>query len=82
VILGGLPNISGRGGDEALEGPGSVEVVLLSPLGSGAALSGKGAALVSVGAASVAEGTSRVLVCWLSWGQQALPPRSLVCPLR
>jgi hypothetical protein len=39
AILGGLPRISGRGGDEALEGPGSVEVVLLSTLGSGAALS-------------------------------------------
>jgi hypothetical protein len=56
VILGGLPKISGRGGDEALEGPGSVEVVLFSPLGSGAALSGKGAA------AGVAEGASGVLV--------------------
>jgi hypothetical protein len=62
AILGGLPKISGRGGDEALEGPGSAEVVLLSPLGSGAALSSKGAALVSVGAAGVAKGASGVLV--------------------
>jgi hypothetical protein len=69
VILEGLPKISDRGGDEALEGPGSMEVILLSPLGSGAALSGKGAALALVG-----------WWCWLSWGQQALPPWSLVCP--
>jgi hypothetical protein len=62
AILGGLPKISGRGGDEALEGPSSVEVVLLLPLGSGAALSGKGAALTPVSAAGVAEGASRVLV--------------------
>jgi hypothetical protein len=62
AILGGLPKISGRGGDEALEGPGSMEVVLLLPLGSGAALSGKGAAFTPVSAAGVAEGASRVLV--------------------
>jgi hypothetical protein len=55
AILGGLPKISDRGGDEALEGPGSVEVVPLSPLGSGAALA-------PVGAAGVAKGASRVLV--------------------
>jgi hypothetical protein len=36
AILAGLPSISGRGGDVTLEGPGSVEVVPLSPLGSGA----------------------------------------------
>jgi hypothetical protein len=62
AILAGLPKISGRGGDEALEGSGLVEVVLLSPLGSGAALSGKGAALVPVGAAGVVGGASGVLV--------------------
>jgi hypothetical protein len=62
TILGGLPKISGRGGDEALEGPGSVEVVLLLPLSSGAALSGKRAALVPIGAAGVGEGASGVLV--------------------
>jgi hypothetical protein len=55
AILTGLPNIFGRGGDEALEGPGSVEVVPFSPLGSGAAL-------VPVGVAVVAGGTSGVLV--------------------
>jgi hypothetical protein len=55
AILTGLPNISGRGGDEALEGPGSVEVVPFSLLGSGAAL-------VPVGAAVVAGGASGVLV--------------------
>jgi hypothetical protein len=62
AILGGLPKISGRGGDEALEGPGSVEVVALSPLGSGATLSGKGAALAPISAAGVAKGASGVLV--------------------
>jgi hypothetical protein len=62
VILGGLPKISGRGGDEGLEGPGSVEVVLLSALGSGAALSVEGATLAPVGAAGVAKGASGVLV--------------------
>jgi hypothetical protein len=55
VILEGLPNIFGRGGDEALEGPGSVEVVPFSPLGSGAAL-------VPIGVAVVAGGASGVLV--------------------
>jgi hypothetical protein len=62
AILGGLPRISSRGGDDALEGPGSVEVVLLSTLGSGAALSVKGATLAPAGAAGVAEGASEVLV--------------------
>jgi hypothetical protein len=62
VILVGLPNISGREGDEALEGPSLVEVLPFSPLGSGAALVTDGAAVV-VG-----------WWCWLSWGQQALPP--------
>jgi hypothetical protein len=57
----GPPQVSGRGGDEALEGPGSVEVVFLLPLSSGAAFSGKGAALVLVGAASVTKGASGVL---------------------
>jgi hypothetical protein len=55
AILTGLPNIFGRGGDENLEGPGSVEVVPLLPLGSGAAL-------MPVGAAVVAEDASGVLV--------------------
>jgi hypothetical protein len=58
----GLPRISGRGSNEDLEGPGSVEVVLLSVLGSGAALSVEGATLASAGVAGVAEGASRVLV--------------------
>jgi hypothetical protein len=74
AILGGLPKISGRGGDEALEGPGSVEVVLLSPLGSGAALSGKGAALVPVGAVGVAEGASGVLVVLVVVGAVGAAP--------
>jgi hypothetical protein len=62
AILKGLPEISGRGGDEALEGPGSMEVVLLSVLGSGAAPSGEGATLAPVGAAGVAEGAPGALV--------------------
>jgi hypothetical protein len=62
AILGGLPKISGRGGDEALEGPSSVEVVLLSVLRSGAALSIEGATLAPASAAGVAEGASGVLV--------------------
>jgi hypothetical protein len=62
AILRGLPEISGRGGDEALEGPGSVEVVLLSVLGSGAAPSIEGATLAPVGAAGVAEGALGALV--------------------
>jgi hypothetical protein len=53
AILTGLPNISGMGGDEALEGPGSVEVVPFSPLGSGAALVPVGAAVVAGGASGV-----------------------------
>jgi hypothetical protein len=74
AILEGLPKISGRGGNEALEGPGSVEVVLLSPLGLGAALSGKGAALVPVGAAGVAEGASGVLVVLAIMGVAGAAP--------
>jgi hypothetical protein len=62
AILGGLPRISGRGGDEALEGPGSMEVILLSALGSGAALSVEGATLAPASAADVAEGASGVPV--------------------
>jgi hypothetical protein len=74
AILTGLPKISGRGGNEALEGPGSVEVVLLSPLGSGAALSGKGAALVPVGAAGVVGGASGVLVVLAVMGAAGTAP--------
>jgi hypothetical protein len=74
VILGGLPKIPGRGGDEALEGPGSMEVVLLSPLGSGAAVSGKGAALAPAGAAGVAEGASGVLVALAVMGAAGAAP--------
>jgi hypothetical protein len=74
AILGGLPKIFGRGGDEALEGPSSVEVVLLSPLDSGAALSGKGAFLVPVGAAGVARGASGVLVVLAIMGAAGAAP--------
>jgi hypothetical protein len=57
----GPPQDLWQGGDEALEGPGSEEVVLLSVLGSGAALSIEGAALASAGAAGVEEGASGAL---------------------
>jgi hypothetical protein len=53
VILGGLPKISSRGGDEALEGPCSVEVVPLSPPGAGAVLAPVGAAGAAGGASGV-----------------------------
>jgi hypothetical protein len=53
VILAGLPNISGRGGNGALEGPGSVEVVPFSPLGSGTALAPDGATIAAEGAFGV-----------------------------
>jgi hypothetical protein len=74
AILGGLPRISGRGGDEALEGPGSVEVILLSALGSGAALSVEGATLAPAGAAGVAEGASGVLVLLAVMGAAGAAP--------
>jgi hypothetical protein len=53
AILAGLPSISGRGGDGALEGPGSVEVVPFSPLGLGASLVPDGAAVPAKGASGV-----------------------------
>jgi hypothetical protein len=53
AILVGLPNISSRGGDVALEGPGSVEVIPLSPLGSGAVPELGGAAVLVGGASGV-----------------------------
>jgi hypothetical protein len=67
AILVGLPNISGRGGDEALEGPGSVEVIPFLPLGLGAAL-------VPVGAAVVAGGASGVLVVLAVMGTAGAAP--------
>jgi hypothetical protein len=74
AILSGLPRISGRGGNEALEGPGSVEVVLLSPLGAGAALFGKGAVLMPIGAAGAAGGTSGMLVVLAVMGTAGVAP--------
>jgi hypothetical protein len=53
AILAGLPSISSRGGDGALEGPGSVEAVPFSPIGSGAALVPDGTAVVAEGASGV-----------------------------
>jgi hypothetical protein len=67
AILVGLPSISGRGGDGALEGPGSVEVVPFSPLGSGAAL-------VPDGAAVAAEGASGVVVVLATMGAAGAAP--------
>jgi hypothetical protein len=81
AILGGLPKISGSGGNEALEGHGSVEVVLLSALGSVAALSVKGAALAPVGAAGVAEGSSGVLVVLAVMGAAGAAPVVSSVPL-
>jgi hypothetical protein len=68
AILRGVPKISGRGGDEALEGPSSVEVILLSVLGSGAVLSVERATLAPTGAAGVAEGASGALVVLVVMG--------------
>jgi hypothetical protein len=70
----GLPKISGRGGNEALEGPGSVEVVLLLALGSGAALSVEGATLAPGGVANAAEGASGVLVVLAIMGVAGAAP--------
>jgi hypothetical protein len=53
AILAGLPSISGRGGEVALEGPGSVEVVFLSLLGSGAVPELDGAGVLAGGASGV-----------------------------
>jgi hypothetical protein len=61
AILKGLPEISGRGGDGALEGPGSAEVIPLSLWGSGAAPSVEWVAPTPAGAAGVAEGAQGAL---------------------
>jgi hypothetical protein len=65
AILAGLPRISGRGGDGALEGPGPVEAVLLSPRGSGAVLMPDGAAV---------EGASGAVVMLPTAGAAAAAP--------
>jgi hypothetical protein len=67
AILAGLPSISGREGDGALEGPDSVEVVLFSPLGSGAAL-------VLDGATVPIEGASGVVVVLATEGAAGAAP--------
>jgi hypothetical protein len=67
VILAGLPRISGRGGDGALEGPGPVEAVLLSPRDSGAAL-------VPDGAAVLVEDASGAVVMLATEGAAAAAP--------
>jgi hypothetical protein len=72
AILAGLPSISGRGGDAALEGSSAVEVV---PLGSGA--------VPELGGAAVrAGGASGVVVVLATEGAAGAAPSSLVCPLR
>jgi hypothetical protein len=53
AILAGLPSISGRRGDVALEGSGAVEVILLSLQGSGAVPELGGAAFLAGGASGV-----------------------------
>jgi hypothetical protein len=53
AILAGLPSISGRGGNVALEGPGSDEVILFPLLSLGAALGPDGAAVLVEGASGV-----------------------------
>jgi hypothetical protein len=67
AILAGLPIISGREGDGALEGPGSVEVVPFSSLSSGAALTPDGAAVA-------VEGASRVVVVLAIVGEAGAAP--------
>jgi hypothetical protein len=74
AILRGLPKISGRGGIEALEGPGSMEVVLLLALGLGAALSVEGATLALAGAAGVAEGALGALAALAIEGTAGAAP--------
>jgi hypothetical protein len=66
-ILGGLPKISGKGGDRALEGPDSMEVALLSLLG-------EGAVLATVGAAGAAGGASGVPVALAVMGVAGAAP--------
>jgi hypothetical protein len=61
AILKGLPKISGRGGDVALEGPGSVEVIPLSLWVLGAAPSVEWVASAPAGAAGVSEGAPGAL---------------------
>jgi hypothetical protein len=74
VILRGLSKIFDKGGDEALEGPGSVEDVLLSVLGSGVALSVEGSALAPAGAVGATEGASRALVVLAVVGAASAAP--------
>jgi hypothetical protein len=82
AILSGLPKIPDRGGDGALEGPGSVEVVLLSLLSAGATPFGKGAVLAPVGAIGMAEGASgKLVVLAVEGAAGAAPVVSGVCPL-
>jgi hypothetical protein len=67
AILAGLPSISGGGCDGALEGPGSVEAILFSPLGSGAAL-------VPNGMTALVEGASEVVVVLATAGAATAAP--------
>jgi hypothetical protein len=78
----GPPQTSGRGGDGALEGPYSVEVISPSVRCSGAAPSIEWAALSPAGAAGVAEGATGALGALAMEGAagaapvvSSLPPR-------
>jgi hypothetical protein len=57
-----------------LEGPSSVEVILLSVLGSGAAPSIEGATLAPAGAAGAAEGSPGALVVLAFDGATGVAP--------
>jgi hypothetical protein len=67
AILGGLPKISGRGGDEALEGLNSVEVAPVSSCS-------EGAILAPVGMAGAAKGASGVQVVLAIMGAVGAAP--------
>jgi hypothetical protein len=62
VILRGLLKTSGRGGDEALEGPDPWEAASPSGRGSGATLSVGFATPSSAGVAGIAEDAPRAIV--------------------
>jgi hypothetical protein len=68
MILSGLPKISGRGGDGALEGPGPWETVSPSGRASGAALSAGFATPSSEAVAGVAEDTPRAVIALVAVG--------------
>jgi hypothetical protein len=68
VILRGLPKISGRGGDGALEGPGPWEAISPSGRGSGAAPSVGFVLSMSTWVAGVAEDAPGAVVVLVTSG--------------